>query len=736
MFSWLKLRRLKQKQRSTRAATEATLENSRDRVFRTLIENASDIITILAADGTIEYESPSVKRILGFNPEEMVGKNAFEFVHPDDLPTVQAQFHKVIGVVATGNEVEFRYRQKDGGWRYLELTGTNLLQDATVEGIVVNSRDVTQRRMAEHSLRESEERYALAMRGANDGLWDWDLVRNQLYVSPRWKAMLGFSEEEPTDARLLWLDRVHPDDRDRLETELKAHVEGTTPHFESEYRILHKQGDHRYMLSRALAVRDQNGRALRMAGSQTDITDRKRAEEQLIHGALHDVLTGLPNRALFLDRLQRAMARAQRRKDYKFAVIFMDLDRFKVVNDSLGHSLGDQLLIEVGRVLEKCIRPEDTVARLGGDEFTILVEDLLDPSQAEGIAQRIHDHLQAPFMINGREVFTTASIGIALNAPNYTSPEDFIRDSDIAMYKAKSLGKARSELFNSSMHVSIMNMLDLETELRHAVERDEIEVWYQCIVDVATAKIVGFEGLARWQNPKRGLISPMDFIPIAEETGLIVPISLCVLRSACKQLSKWHKELNAPELSMSVNISGRHFTQPDLVEQVMAAVHDNNLAPSQLRLEITESVVIGDMEKTERILKSLRAMGIKVYLDDFGTGYSSLSYLIRLPIDTLKIDRSFITGIETKQARSDVVATIIKLAKNLGMNVVAEGIETTAQFEQISLLDCDQVQGFLFSKPVPAASATQLLKDEAVRNTFAIPITAKAKAYAASMAIS
>jgi diguanylate cyclase (GGDEF)-like protein/PAS domain S-box-containing protein len=693
-----------------RTATSATLKKSHDSVFKTLIENAADIITILSADGTIEYESPSVKRILGFTPEEMVGKNSFDFVHPDDLPNVISKFQHVIGTEVTGDGVEFRYRHKDGGWRYLELTGTNLMQDATVEGIVVNSRDITQRRKVEQSLRESEERYALAMRGANDGLWDWDLLLNEMYVSSRWKTMLGFGEGEELNYRAEWLARVHPEDVELLQLEIAAHVEGRTPHLEIEYRIWHRDGTCRYMLTRGIAVRDEMGRALRMAGSQTDITNRKRIEEQLIHGALHDVLTGLPNRALLLDRLTRAMARSQRRANYKFAVMFLDLDRFKVVNDSLGHGMGDDLLVEMSRILEKCVRPEDTVARLGGDEFVLLVEDLQDTSQAEGIAQRIHYHLRAPFLIGKREVFTSVSIGIAFNSPEYKVPEEYIRDADIAMYRAKSMGKSRSEIFNRSIHAHVKNLLDLETDLRYAVERNEIEVWYQPIVDVATSGIVGFEGLARWNSPTRGLVSPGEFIPIAEETGLILPIGLHVLRTACRQLSQWHTALGSTELSMSINVSTRQFTQPDLVEQIAETLKASSLRPERLKLEVTESVVIGDLEKAEQILKTIRSLGIKVCLDDFGTGYSSLSYLIRLPIDTLKIDRSFISGIEDKGGRSNVVETIIKLAKNLEMEVVAEGVETSGQFNQLSALRCDQAQGYLFSKPVPAGKATELLR--------------------------
>ncbi len=708
MFELFKTR--KAGKNGDRAATEATLEKSRDQVFRALIENASDVITILSATGIIEYESPSVKRVLGFSPEELVGRSAFDFVHPDDLGGVVAKFREVIATGAEGQGMEFRFLHKDGSWRYLELTGTNLLEDKLVEGIVVNSRDLTDRRRAEQSLRESEERYALAVQGANDGLWDWNLEKEQIYLSPRWKSMLGLSHHEVGDRPEEWLDRTHPEDREHLQLALAAHLEGRTPHFESEYRIRHQDGEYRYMLCRGLAVRSMNGRAQRIAGSQSDITDRKRAEQQLIYDALHDGLTRLPNRALFLDRLRGAVARANRRKGYLFAVMFLDLDRFKIINDSLGHSIGDQLLVEVSRVLEKSVRPEDTVARLGGDEFIILIDDLQDREQAISIARRVHDLLIIPFTVKGHEVFSTASIGITFNSPDCELPEDYIRDSDIAMYRAKALGKARSETFDTSMRARAMHLLELETDLRRAVERKEIEVWYQPIVDIQSKRITGFEGLARWKSPTRGMVMPADFIPIAEETGLIVPIGLSVLRASCKQLRYWQHEMGASELTLSVNLSIRQFTEPNLVEQIKEILAANSLQPSHLRLEITESVVIGDLDATKRIMGRIRDLGIKVCLDDFGTGYSSLSYLIRLPIDTLKIDRSFVRGIESGHEHSDVVDTIIRLAKNLDLNVVAEGVETNEQLSQLSALRCDQAQGYLFSKPVEPQIATEMLK--------------------------
>jgi diguanylate cyclase (GGDEF)-like protein/PAS domain S-box-containing protein len=704
----------KKTRKPARRSTAETLKHSRDRVFRALIENAADIITILGADGTIQYESPSVLRVLGFHPEELIGKNAFALVHPEDVPGVQAAFVDVIANKYRGHGIAFRFRHKNGSWRYLELTGTNLLEDAAVEGIVVNSRDVSERNEAQRALRESEERYALAVQAANDGLWDWDLESGQFYFSERWKAMLGYEACEVGDTLSEWFDRVHAEDREHLEWALREHMEGRSTHFESEYRIRLKDGSYRYMLSRGLGLRNPQGHAYRMAGSQSDITDRKRAEEQLIHDAFHDSLTGLPNRALFLDRLKVCMARALRRQDRMFAVIFLDLDRFKVINDSLGHSAGDALLIEIGRILEKCVRPEDTVARMGGDEFTILIESVEDRAEAQGIAQRVRDLLAMPFHIQGREVFTSGSIGIAYNSEERPRPEDFIRDADIAMYHAKSLGKSRTETFDPSMHTRALARLELETDLRSALERDEFVVWYQPIVEISSGELDGFEALVRWQSPKRGFVNPQDFIPLAEETGLIVPLGLVVLRQACRQVAAWQKQSGNADLTVSVNLSTAQFTQADLVERIAEALEETGLAPSSLKLEVTESSVMGDIAEAKRILQQLRRLGIKISLDDFGTGYSSFSYLVQLPIDTLKIDRAFVTGIENDEERVQVVRTIIDLARSLGLHVLAEGVENSGQLAKLSHLKCEHAQGFLFSRPVPAETAGALLMPRAL----------------------
>ena len=567
---------------------------------------------------------------------------------------------------------------------------------------------------AQEALRESEERYALAARGANDGLWDWNLVTNAVYFSPRWKAMLGFREDEIEDRLEEWLGRIHDADRDRVKEEIAAHQKGLTPHFESEHRLLHKDGGFRWMLSRGLAVHDATGKALRMAGSQTDITERK----------VSDPLTGLPNRLLFIDRLGRLIKHSKRRKDHLFAVLFLDLDGFKMINDSLGHLMGDQLLVGVASRLEKCLRSSDTVARLGetftvarlgGDEFTILLDDIKEPMDANRAAERLMKSLAPPFVLAGKEVFTSISVGIALSNSAYEEPEDMLRDADTAMYRAKSLGKARYEVFDADMRASVMARLQLETDLRRALERNEFRNFYQPIVALESARIVGLEALMRWQHPTRGMIAPEEFIFVAEETGLIRELGWWSLREACRQMSKWRARSQAClDLTMSVNLSAKQLLQPHLVEEMQKLLRETALPPEALKLEITESAVMADPTAAAEMLQQIKSLGIRLAIDDFGTGYSSLSYLHRFPLDTLKIDRSFISGTGEGGDGMEIARTIMPMAKNLRLDVVAEGVETFEQVALLKKLQCKYAQGYYFSKPLAPEEIAPLLSEEAI----------------------
>ena len=567
-------------------------------------------------------------------------------------------------------------------------------------------------KMAQEALRESEERYALAARGANDGLWDWNLLTNAVYFSPRWKSMLGFQEHEIEDRLEEWFGRIHDADRERVREEIAAHQRGLTPHFESEHRLLHKDGGFRWMLSRGLSVYDVSGKALRMAGSQTDITERK----------VSDPLTGLPNRLLFIDRLGRLIKHAKRRKDHLFAVLFLDLDGFKMINDSLGHLVGDQLLVGVANRLEKCLRSSDTVARLGetftvarlgGDEFTILLDDLKEPDDAKRAADRLMDALTPPFMLAGKEVFTSVSIGIALGNAAYDKPEDMLRDADTAMYRAKSLGKARYEVFDADMRASVMARLQLETDLRHALEREEFRNFYQPIVSLDSGRIVGLEALLRWQHPKRGLLGPEEFIFVAEETGMIRELGWWSLREACRQMRDWRERSDAVlDLSVSVNLSVKQLLQPNLVEDIKKLLLEVSVPPQVLRFEITESAVMADPASATELLQQIKALGIRLAIDDFGTGYSSLSYLHRFPLDTLKIDRSFINNAAADGEGMEIARTIMPMAKNLRLDVVAEGVETVEQVALLKRLQCRYAQGYYFSRPLAPKDIGALLCED------------------------
>jgi diguanylate cyclase (GGDEF)-like protein len=459
-------------------------------------------------------------------------------------------------------------------------------------------------------------------------------------------------------------------------------------------------------------VRDSVPDSIHLIFQIQDITDRKRAEERLLYDAFHDALTGLPNRALFIDHLKLSVERAKRRKDRQFAVLFLDFDRFKIINDSLGHMVGDQLLVGIARRLEACLRPGDTVARLGGDEFTVLLEDLNDTREAIEVAERLQQTLSLPFNLKGSEVFTTVSIGIALSTIGYEHAEEVLRDADTAMYRAKLNGKARHELFDKAMHASAMTLLQLETDLRRAIERKEFVLHYQPIVALETGVIRGFEALVRWQHPERGFISPIDFIPIAEETGLIIPIGQWVLEEACRQIRKWQDQFpQHPPLQISVNLSGKQFTQANLIEQISRLLRETEIDPHTLKLEITESMMMENIDTAINMLEQLRRLGIELSMDDFGTGYSSLSYLHRFPISTLKIDRSFVSRMTSNNENAEIVRTIVMLARNLDMNIVAEGVETEGQLAQLKSLECEYGQGYFFSKPVAAEGAARLLSN-------------------------
>ncbi|HKZ79201.1 MAG TPA: EAL domain-containing protein [Pyrinomonadaceae bacterium] len=601
-------------------------------------------------------------------------------------------------------------------WLIVEVGDAAFLLSAIIAAIVLvtyssfrkNTRLVPQVEHYGANLRETSERFRSAFDNAAIGMALVTPEGRWLQVNHSLCKLLGYSARElmTTD----YLNVIHPNDLSPALASFKDLLRGRIPSCQMEKRYLHKSGQEVWGLWSASLAQDAYTKTPNLIFQIQDITDRKRAEDRLHHDAFHDALTGLPNRALFMDHLKLAIARLQRREDQIFAVLYIDLDRFKIVNDSLGHMVGDELLVGIARRLESCLRPGDTIARLGGDEFTVLLEDIGNGMDVTQIAERVQMELSQPFTLTGREVFTTVSIGIALSSKEYERPEEILRDADTAMYQAKSLGKARHEIFDSGMHAQAIKLLQLETDMRRALERQEFLVVYQPIMSLGTGKIRGFEALVRWPHPERGLISPMDFIPVAEDTGMIVQLGEWVLREACQQMHKWQMLFPSdPAIFMSVNLSVRQFSQQDLIERVMAILKETKLPATSLKLEITESAVMENVETAIKMLKHLRDLGVQLSMDDFGTGYSSLSYLHRFPINTLKIDRSFITRMVENTENAEIVRTICGLAQNLEMDVVAEGVETTEQLAILRALGCKYAQGYFFSKPLDNASAEAFL---------------------------
>jgi len=575
-------------------------------------------------------------------------------------------------------------------------------------------------------LRQSEERYALAVRGSNEGLWDWNLKTDEVYYSPRWKEMLGLQDEAFGDRLQVWYDRVHPDDLESLKATLNDHLYGRTSHFEHEHRMMHHDGTYHWMLSRGVAVQNRSGTAYRMAGSQTNITKRKAAEEKLCRNAYYDELTGLPNRAFFLVRLRQAIAHAEEQPLYFYAVCLLDRDRLQVVNNSRGNAIGDQLLIAFAHRIKGFLPAEAVLARLPGDEFAILLKNINDVCDATRMAEQLQQILALPFNLDAHEVYITVSTGITLGSTRYAQPEHLLQDADTALHRAKSSGKNRHQVFEPTMHNRMLAKLKLENDLRRAIslehrantddpesDRQELLLYYQPIVQLTTGKIVGFEALCRWQHPRNGFLTPARFIAMAEETGLIVQLGWWILRQACRQMRQWQTQFpHLMPLTMNVNLSSRQFSLPDLTQQTQSILHETGLDASHLKLEITEGTIMETGKVVIDLLHQLRTLGIQLAIDDFGTGYSSLNYLYRFPINTLKIDRSFIIKMHTDKDSAEIVRTIVTLAHNLGMDVTAEGVETPEQALQLQTLHCEYGQGYYFDKPLDAQAAEMRLAQE------------------------
>lgn len=689
-----------------RQQAEEAQRTSEERL-RSILSNAPALIGLVDRKGTVLFHNRNPE---GDGEGSPIGGKLAQWVSCECQPAVLAAINRVFEK-GEGQRLEMSGIMTGGkGDDWYDVSLAPLTNErGWLEHAILIAVEVTERKRAVQALRTSEERFALAASGANDGIWDWDLTNNTVYYSPRWKAMLGYGEAEISESPDEWLGRIHPDDLGQLKADLANHLAGRTPHFINEHRLMSKTGSYRWVLTRGLAVRNKTQAPHRLTGSLTDFTDRKMAEERLQHDAMHDLLTGLPNRAYLFDQLRRAIERTRRHGDYLSAVLFIDLDRFKIINESLGHDSGDQLLYATARRLEGCLRPEDTIARFGGDEFAVLLDNIQHSSQAAQVASRILEMLIQPFSIGGQDVFISASIGIALTSSNYERAEDMLRDVDTAMYQAKALGRNRYQMFDTEMHARSLARLRLEADLRRAIERKEFEVYYQPVIALPGNTITAFEALLRWRHPEQGILPPSEFLSVAEETGMILPVNEWVLRTACAQVKAWQVTIN-PELRIAVNISARMLQDDSLTQTVQHILAETGLPYTSLMLEITESDAMQDFAQTVRTLSQLKELGVSISLDDFGMRYSSLDYLKRFPVNTIKIDRSFIAEVTQNPENAAIARAIISVAHVLNKTVVAEGVEELTQAEFLNFHLCDEAQGYLYCRPQPAESITRLMQ--------------------------
>ena len=673
-------------------------------LYRTLVEQIPAVTYVDRADGSDEpvYTSPQIRHMLGYTPKEWLEQRLWqERLHPDDRERMLAADERF---EAGGDRFEEEYRllAKDGSVVWVREEAA-LVRDGRGEPLYWQGvmHDITERRRVEEARRKSEANLAEAQRLAHLGSWEWDLVTGELSWSDEVFRIYGLESGAFVPDLERFMDAVHPQDREALNRAIDQALHGGKP-YELEHRVLRLRGEIRWVHSRGEVVRDGEGKPFKMLGTVYDVTERKALESRLRYQAYHDMLTDLPNRHVLLDRLGQALRRARRAMGREAAVLFMDLDGFKHVNDSLGHGTGDLLLVALAERLRRCLRPEDTLARFGGDEFVVLLEDVAGPEYPIRVVKRLMDALRRPFTVDGREVFVGASVGVAIGGAREKGPEELLKDADTAMYRAKEEGTGY-RLFDPAMYERAVARLRLENDLRRAVENREFVVHYQPIVRPNGGDVWGAEALVRWRHPGRGLLSPAQFMPLAEEGGFSVPMGQGVLEDACRQAAKRLEAPHpgAPPFVVSVNLSAKQLADPDLVEKVEGTLGRTGLEPRSLCLEVTETVYVKAIETNPAALDRLRALGTLVSLDDFGVGYSSLSYLKHLPVDVLKVDRSFVAGVGEDAGDTAIVRMIVDLAHAVGIRVVAEGVENEVQAARLGEMGCDLVQGYFFGKPLP-----------------------------------
>ena len=686
-----------------RLAAERALQ-ARERLFRAMVQESSDVTMVLDENVTIRYVSPSVERHLAVRPESLLGLNGLDLVHPDDRGWVMEDFARKIDEPEVHQPVEFRVQAADGSWHVAEAVGTNLLDDPEIGGIVVTFRDVTERHLAQEALKASEERYRkvvdrspVAMAIHCDG--------RIVYANPACTRLMGGRSADDLIG-IEVLDLVHPSSRTAAAGRIASALAGNDQPA-MEYRVRRLDGAELDVEIAAIPTQYDDRPAVQVVVH--DITGRKRAEAELAHQATHDPLTGLPNRTLLFDRLEQALRRAVRSPG-AVAVLFVDLDRFKVVNDSLGHDRGDELLVAVAERIRACLRPGDTVARFGGDEFVVLCEGLSEGDDAVGVAKRLKQALVEPVDAGGQEIYVSASVGVAV-AREGTTARELLRDADAAMYDAKARSGSRFEIFDREMRERVVRQLELEQSLRRAVDCDELRALYQPEIDLRTGRIIGAEALVRWDHPTLGLLTPDQFLAVAEDTGLVVPLGRTVLRQACQAGARWRADgLGGAEPLVGVNMSAQELTQPDTVDFIAGVLADSGLPAGCLCLEITERTVMSDPDGAGRAITAIKELGVTFALDDFGTGYSSLEHLIRFPLDFVKVDRSFTDGLGAGGHDTAIVTAIAGMAAALGLAVVAEGVETRDQLAELRRLEVPYAQGHLVAPPMPEDELRRLLQ--------------------------